>query len=58
MAVYICSGCAYEYDEVKGDTHEGFAPGTAFADLPEDFTCPDCGVRYKEDLTLKGQDET
>ncbi|MBQ5313157.1 MAG: rubredoxin, partial [Oscillospiraceae bacterium] len=20
------------------------APGTLFEDLPEDFTCPDCGV--------------
>jgi alkane 1-monooxygenase len=38
------------YDESKGDDHEGFAAGTPFADLPDDFVCPDCAVRAKEDF--------
>ena len=25
-------------------------PGTSFDTLPEEFTCPDCAVRYKEDF--------
>lgn len=50
MAVYECPGCGYRYDEATGDAHEGYAAGTAFSELPEEFTCPDCGVRYKEDF--------
>ncbi|MAT94945.1 MAG: rubredoxin [Halioglobus sp.] len=50
MALYECPGCGYRYDEASGDAHEGYAPGTAFGELPDDFTCPDCGVRYKEDF--------
>ena len=36
---YVCSVCGYVYDE-----ENGIAPGTKFADLPEDFVCPICGV--------------
>ncbi len=50
MAVYECPGCGYRFDEATGDPHEGYPAGTLFADLPEDFTCPDCAVRYKEDF--------
>lgn len=52
MATYCCPGCDYTYDETRGDIHEGYPPGTAFESLPEDFTCPDCAVRYKEDFVL------
>ena len=50
MAKFQCSGCDYIYDEAVGDEHEGYPPGTAFDVLPDDFTCPDCAVRYKEDF--------
>ena len=33
---YVCDVCGYVYDEE--------AEGKAFADLPEDFECPLCGV--------------
>jgi rubredoxin len=36
--------CGYEYDEAAGDPDNGIAPGTAFADLPDDFVCPVCGA--------------
>ena len=52
MASYLCPGCGYQYDEALGDPHEGFAPGTAFADLPEDFVCPECAVRGKDDFLV------
>ena len=41
---YVCEICGYEYDESVGDPDNGIAPGTKFEDLPEDFTCPLCGV--------------
>ncbi len=44
MAKFVCSVCGYEYDEAVGDPDNGIAPGTLFADLPEDFVCPLCGV--------------
>jgi rubredoxin len=47
---YQCPGCGYVYDESLGDDHEGYPPGFLFKDLPEDFVCPACAVRYKEDF--------
>jgi rubredoxin len=47
---YVCPGCGYVYDEAAGDPHEGFAPGTAWSEVPEDWACPDCGVREKVDF--------
>ena len=41
---YVCSICGYVYDEAAGDPDHGVAPGTAWADVPEDYTCPVCGV--------------
>ncbi|GCD90112.1 fatty acid desaturase [Nocardioides sp. LS1] len=45
-----CPGCSYTYDVNAGDEHEGFAAGTAWADIPADWCCPDCGVREKVDF--------
>lgn len=47
---YQCPCCGFIYDESKGDPDNGFPPGTAFETLPDDYTCPDCSVRYKEDF--------
>jgi len=44
MDKYVCKVCGYVYDPEKGDSTSGIAPGTAFEDLPEDWTCPECGV--------------
>jgi rubredoxin-NAD+ reductase len=41
---YICTVCGYEYDEAKGDSDHGVPAGTKWADLPQDRTCPLCGV--------------
>lgn len=41
---YVCDVCGWEYDEAVGIPEQGIAPGTKFADLPEDFVCPLCGV--------------
>lgn len=45
-----CPGCGYVYDVNRGDEHEGFAAGTAWADIPASWCCPDCGVREKVDF--------
>ncbi len=43
MEKYECV-CGYVYDPAKGDPDNGIDPGTAFADLPEDWVCPLCGA--------------
>lgn len=45
-----CPGCGYTYEVAAGDEHEGFPAGTAWADVPADWCCPDCGVRDKADF--------
>jgi alkane 1-monooxygenase len=45
-----CPGCGYTYDEALGDPREGFPAGTSWAAVPEDWCCPDCGVRDKADF--------
>ncbi|MBR0230191.1 MAG: rubredoxin [Erysipelotrichaceae bacterium] len=44
MDKYVCSVCGFTYDPEKGLPELGIEPGTAFEDLPEDFTCPVCGM--------------
>ena len=39
-----CMMCGWQYDEEKGDPDEGLEPGTLWADIPDDWTCPDCGA--------------
>ncbi len=53
MAKYECKTCGYIYDPAKGDDDSGIAAGTAFADLPEDWVCPLCGVG-KDDFEALG----
>jgi len=39
---FICRGCYFIYDEAKGAP--GLRPGTRFAQIDEDWRCPDCGT--------------
>lgn len=41
---FICRACGLIYDEGEGDPDSGLAPGTRFADIPEAWACPICGV--------------
>ncbi|MBC7152326.1 MAG: rubredoxin [Rhizobium sp.] len=52
MAKYQCPNCEYTYDETLGHPHEGFPAGTPWSKVPNDFSCPDCAVRDKEDFVL------
>lgn len=46
--IWECQECGYIYNEKLGDEEHGLAPGTRWADVPEDWTCPDCGVDKSE----------
>jgi rubredoxin len=42
--LFICVQCGFEYDEAKGWPEDGIAPGTRWDDIPDDWSCPDCGA--------------
>ena len=44
MKKFKCTVCGFIYDPAVGDPENGINPQTASEDLPEDWTCPDCGV--------------
>jgi len=44
MDKWECTVCGYVYDPAGGDPTTGVSPGTPFEDLPEGWTCPDCGA--------------
>ena len=46
---YKCTACDYVYDPAKGDPETGIEPGTPFEEIPDDWTCPICGL-YKTDF--------
>lgn len=48
---YECVICGFIYDEAEGLPGDGIAPGTLWADIPEDWECPDCGIS-KTDFDL------
>lgn len=41
---FVCKVCGYVYNPEEGDPDSGIEPGTAFADLPDDWQCPVCGA--------------
>ncbi|MFZ2471193.1 MAG: rubredoxin [Methanothrix sp.] len=41
---YQCTICGYIYDPEKGDPDSGISPRTPFAQLPQTWTCPQCGA--------------
>jgi len=41
---YHCLECEHIYDEAQGDPDSGIAPGTRWADVPDDWDCPICGA--------------
>jgi rubredoxin len=49
MKRYNCVLCGYIYDPKKGDPDNGVKPDTDFEDLPDAWTCPECGAE-KEDF--------
>lgn len=52
MKKWQCIVCGWVYDEALGSEEDGIAPGTRWADIPEDWVCPECGVS-KEDFEME-----
>ena len=50
-STWMCLICGWIYDEAAGDPEHGIAPGTAWADVDMNWTCPECGAR-KEDFEM------
>lgn len=48
---WMCVVCGYIYDEAMGEPDEGIAAGTRWEDVPDTWTCPDCGAT-KEDFEM------
>lgn len=44
MQNYVCVTCGWVYEPAEGDPENGIPPGTPFSELPDDWTCPACGV--------------
>src|ERR1700739_4369636 len=41
---FMCGGCYFIYEPSAGLPEQAIAPGTPFADIPENWRCPDCGT--------------
>ncbi|MGB7102323.1 MAG: rubredoxin, partial [Xanthobacteraceae bacterium] len=41
---FMCRGCYFIYEEAAGLPQQSIRPGTAFADIPANWRCPDCGT--------------
>lgn len=54
-ARFECRICWHVYDPAIGDEIWQIAPGTAFADLPESWRCPNCDAEPSQFLVI---DET
>jgi rubredoxin-NAD+ reductase len=48
-----CVVCGLIYDEAVGWPADGIAPGTKWEDVPDSWTCPDCGVGKGDFVLLK-----
>lgn len=44
MTKWECTACGYIYDPEVGDPDSSIEPSTSFDEIPEDWTCPICGV--------------
>ena len=51
MKAYMCVICGFVYEEAKGHTESGIAPGTKWEEVPLAWRCPDCGAG-KEDFEM------
>ncbi len=52
--IWECIVCGYVYDESAGDPEHGIKAGTRWEDVPEDWTCPECGIAKADfEMVLK-----
>ena len=49
---WMCVVCGFVYREAEGMPDEGIAPGTRWEEVPDTWTCPDCGAT-KSDFEME-----
>ena len=52
-AIMECKICWTPYDPAEGDDYRQVPPGTAFADLPYDWCCPNCDAPKEQFMVLE-----
>jgi rubredoxin len=54
LRTWECIVCGYVYNEAEGDPEHGIKAGTRWEDIPEDWTCPECGIAKADfEMVLK-----
>jgi rubredoxin len=53
---WTCLICGWTYDEAEGAPDHGLAPGTRWAAIDMNWTCPDCGARKEDFLMVPAED--
>ena len=48
-----CLFCDFVYDEQLGWPEGNIAPGTRWDDVPDDWSCPDCGAPKSDFLMVE-----
>jgi len=48
---YMCVICGWMYNEAEGAPEDGLNPGTRWEDVPDTWTCPECGAT-KDDFEM------
>ncbi|MBJ7475429.1 MAG: rubredoxin [Betaproteobacteria bacterium] len=44
MKTWQCIVCGFIYDEALGLEEDGIPAGTLWENVPDNWSCPDCGV--------------
>ncbi len=44
MSEWECKACGYLFNPEFGDAIADISPGISFVELPDDWTCPECGA--------------
>lgn len=53
LAIMECKICWTPYDPADGDDYRQVDPGTAFVDLPDDWSCPNCSAPKDQFMVLE-----
>lgn len=53
QAIMECKICWTPYDPAEGDDYRQVEPGTAFMDLPHDWSCPNCSAPKEQFMVLE-----
>lgn len=54
MKKYVCVVCGFIYDPAVGLPDDGIPAGTPFEAIPDDWSCPDCGVSKSDFEVVEG----